>query len=160
VLRSLTYAGTICTTSAINAASLLQRAGNLAEGVFLPLASLDLASQQEPIRSFVKRYHEVYNMLPDIYAAHGYDAALAAMWALADLHPVAGRQVQLRLKGLADRRGVTGLLAFDDFGNVKHYPRSHWIRNGRVEDYDAFVEREKDRIRRQMQELISRGGSS
>jgi len=159
VIRSTGYAGTICVTSAINTAALLQRAGSLTEGVFLPLSSLDLASQREPLRSFVTRYRETYNLIPDIYAAHGYDAALATLYALEGLRTRSGGEVQLRLKGLAEKSGVTGPLAFDDFGNIKHYPRSHWIRSGKVEDYDAYLEHEKDRLRRQMEELLQRGGS-
>ena len=157
VVRSTPFAGTVCTTSAINAATLLQRAGSLAEGVFLPLSGFDTTSQQEPIRTFVARYREVYNMVPDLYAAHGYDAALASLSTLTGLRTKAGSEVQLRLKGMADTRGVTGHLAFDDYGNIKHYPRSHWIRSGKVEDYDAYLEREKDRIRKQMEELLLRG---
>ncbi|MFN3413564.1 MAG: ABC transporter substrate-binding protein, partial [Thermoanaerobaculum sp.] len=82
VIRGVGFGGPIVTTSAINTATLLQRGGKLLEGVFFPLAGLDLASTQEPTRTFVKRYHEVYNLLPDTYAAHGYDAALALIYAL------------------------------------------------------------------------------
>ena len=158
VVRGVAYPGTVCTTSAIHAAALLQRAGTLAEGVFLPLAGFDVGSQQEPIRGFVARYRQVYNMVPDLYAARGHDAALAALRALSGLRTRSGSEVQLRLKGLAEVRGVTGPLAFDDYGNIKHYPRGHWIRSGRVEDYDGYLEREKERIRRQMEELLLQGG--
>lgn len=143
VVRSASYKGTVCTTSALNAATLLQRAGRLAEGVFLPLAGFDAASQQEPIRSFVARYRSAYNLTPDIYAAHGYDAALVCLSALRGPRTRDGNEVQMRIKGQSDLRGVTGPLAFDDYGNIKHYPRSHWIRDGRVEDYDAYLERER-----------------
>jgi branched-chain amino acid transport system substrate-binding protein len=158
VVRSTSYAGTVCVTSAINAATLLQRAGGLAEGVFLPLSGFDTTSQQEPIRTFVTRYREVYGMVPDLYAAHGYDAALATLAAVTGLRTKAGGEVQLRLKALGEKKGVTGHLAFDDYGNIKHYPRSHWIRGGKVEDYDTYLEREKDRIRRQMEELLLKNG--
>jgi branched-chain amino acid transport system substrate-binding protein len=160
VLRSLDYGGSICTTSAINVASFLQRAGKLAEGVFLPLAGLDTSSPKSHAQEFIKRYKEVYNLEPDIYAAHGYDAALATLYALTDLRTHSGSEVQLHFKALADKWGVTGPLAFDDYGNIKHYPRSHWIHDGRVEDYDAYVAREKERIRRQMEKLLSQGGGS
>jgi len=158
VIRSTGFAGTVCVTSAINTATLLQRAGNLAEGAFLPLSGFDTSSQQEPVRTFVSRYREVYNMVPDLYAAHGYDAALAVLYTLPGLRTKAGSEVQLRLKALGEKRGVTGHLAFDDYGNIKHYPRSHWIRSGKVEDYDAYLEREKERIRRQMEELMLKSG--
>ena len=45
-----------------------------------------------------------------------------------------------------------------DFGNIKHYPRSHWIRGGKVEDYDAYLAHEKERIRKEMAELLREGG--
>lgn len=145
MLRSLGFRGTICTTSAFSAGSVLQRAGSLAEGVFFPLASLDVASQQEPVRTFVARYREIYNLLPDIYAANGYDAALAAMYAVEGLSDRTGMAVQRRLLALAGRSGVMGPLAFDDYGNIKHTLRNHWIHAGRVEDYDSYLQRQKER---------------
>ena len=145
VLRSMGFRGTICTTSAFGASSVLQRAGSMAEGVFFPLASLDVASQQEPVRTFVARYREIYNLLPDIYAAHGYDAALAAMYASEGLSERTGVAVQRRLLALAGRSGVMGPLAFDDYGNIKHTLRNHWIHAGRVEDYDSYLQRGKER---------------
>lgn len=159
VLRNVNYEGTICTTSAINTAPFLQKAGSLAEGVFFPLATLDTASDKEPVKSFVRNYYDTYKLIPDIYAAHGYDAALATMYAMDNLRSKSGREVQLRLKGLAERQGVTGPLAFDDYGNIKHYLRNHWIRNGKVEDYDTYIEREKDRLREEMMRLLQGRGN-
>lgn len=157
VLRGAQYAGVIGTTSAINTATFLQRAGQLADGVFFPLASFDLTSEKEPVRSFVKRYYDVYKLMPDIYAAHGYDAGLAAMGALQGLRTRSGGEIALRLKGLAETIGVTGPLAFDDYGNIKHYLRTHWIREGKVEDYERYLEREKDRIRAEFERVLLRG---
>lgn len=143
VLRSLGFKGTICTTSAFNTSSVLQRAGSLAEGVFFPLASLDVTSQQEPVKTFVARYRKIYNLLPDIYAAHGYDAALAAMYALQASSERTGAAVRRNLLALAGRVGVMGPLAFDDYGNIKHSLCNHWIHAGRAEDYDSYLQREK-----------------
>jgi branched-chain amino acid transport system substrate-binding protein len=140
MLRSLGFRGTICTTSAFNAASVLVRAGPLAEGVFFPLASLDLASAAEPTRTFVARYRRIYNLAPDIYAAHGYDAALAAVYALEGLGERTGAAVAARLRGLSGRRGVMGPIAFDDNGNIRRSLADNWIHNGRVENFDASVE--------------------
>lgn len=157
VVRGVGFSGKIITTSAINAATLLQKGGKLLEGVFFPLAGFDQASPQEPTRTFVKRYHEVYSLVPDAYAAHGYDAALAIIYTFEGQLPRSGRDVQLRLKGLGERRGVTGPLAFDDFGNIKHYPHAYWVRDGRVEDYDAYLEQREREIRQRMQELLKGG---
>ena len=145
VLRSLGFKGTICTTSAFNASSVLQRAGSVAEGVFFPLASLDVSSEQEPVRTFVARYRKIYNLLPDIYVAHGHDAALAAMYAIQGLTERTGVAVRQRLRALAGTNGVMGPLAFDDYGNIKHALRNHWIHAGRVEDYDSYLQGEKER---------------
>lgn len=157
VLRGAEYAGVVGTTSAINTMTFLQRAGRLAEGVFFPLASFDTASEKDPVRTFVKRYYDVYKLMPDIYAAHGYDAGLAAMGALRQLRTRSGGEIVLRLKGLAETTGVTGPLAFDDYGNIKHYLRTHWIREGKVEDYERYLEREKDRIRAEFERALMRG---
>jgi branched-chain amino acid transport system substrate-binding protein len=159
VIRNTNYQGTICTTSAINTATFLQKAGRLAEGVFFPLATLDTSSEKEPVRSFVRSYYQTYQLIPDIYAAHGYDAALATLYALSNLHTRSGREVQIRLKGLAEKQGVTGPLAFDDYGNIKHYLRNHWIHNGKVEDYDTYIEREKEKLREQMMQLLQGRGN-
>ncbi len=157
VVRGASFPGKIITTSAIHTATLLQKGGKLLEGVLFPLAGFDQASPQEPTRTFVKRYHEVYNLVPDAYAAHGYDAALALMYTFEGQPPRSGRDIQLRLKGLGERRGVTGPLAFDDFGNIKHYPHAYWVRDGRAEDYDAYLEQREREIRQKMQELLSGG---
>lgn len=158
VIRGAGFAGNIVTTSAINTATLLQKGGKLLEGVYFPLAGLDLASTQEPTHTFVKRYHEVYNLLPDTYAAHGYDAALALIYALEGQPPRSGRDIQLRLKGLGERRGVTGPLAFDDYGNIKHFPHSYWVRDGKAEDYDQYLEQKEAELRRKLLELATGGG--
>jgi len=153
-LRSAGYQGTVATTSAINSATVLKEAGPLAEGVFFPLATVDITSKEEPIATFVRRFQEVYNLSPDIYAAHGYDAALSVMYATANLRTRAASEIQVRLKGLGETKGVTGHLAFDDFGNIKHYLRNFWIHQGRVEDFDAHVDRQKEEVLRRMRDIL------
>jgi branched-chain amino acid transport system substrate-binding protein len=137
MLRGLGFKGTICTTSAFNASPVLLRAGPLADGVFFPLASLDVGSKGEPAHGFVTRYQRIYNLTPDIYAAHGYDAALAAVYALGGLRERTGAALAGRLRALSDRNGVMGPIAFDEYGNIKHSLSVHWIHNGKVEDFDT-----------------------
>jgi branched-chain amino acid transport system substrate-binding protein len=145
LLRSSGFRGTVCTTSAFSAASLLQRAGALADGVFFPLAGLDVASELEPVRSFVKRYEQIYNLAPDIYAASGYDAALVAVEAVADLADRSPGNLLRRLRGLSASSGVMGPFAFDEDGNVRHDLRIHWIHNGKVEEVGAPAPRQGQR---------------
>lgn len=153
-VRAAGYQGTIATTSAINSASVLQEAGELAEGVFFPLVTVDFSSKDEPIATFTRRYQEVYSLPPDTYAAHGYDSALAIMYATGGMRIRSGSELQIRLKGLGERVGVTGHMAFDDFGNIKHYLRNFWIHQGRVDDFDAHVDRQKEEVLERMRRLL------
>jgi branched-chain amino acid transport system substrate-binding protein len=143
LLRNLGFRGTICTTSAFSAGSLLARAGSLAEGVFFPLVSLDVTSHEEPVRSFVSLYKATYNLLPDIYAAHGYDAALAVLASLNGLREATGAALAQRLRTLSGVPGVMGPIGFDEDGNIRRALTNHWIHGGKVEEYDSVGERER-----------------
>ena len=147
ILRSVAYSGTICTTSAISSATVLQRAGGLAEGVVFPLAGLDVTSKEEPVRSFARRYYEAYKLFPDTYAAHGYDAALAVIYALGATSRLTGLELQRCLRGLGDKRGVTGVLSFDEFGNIDHLPSMHRIHDGKVEGCEDLAAPGEERSR-------------
>jgi branched-chain amino acid transport system substrate-binding protein len=132
VLRNLGYRGTICTTSAVNAALLMQHWATVLEGVYFPLVSFDATSQREPVVSFVRRYHEVYNLAPDVYAAHGYDAVLATLAALRGLRQHSGSTIRDELLGLRGVAGVFGKLEFDGDGNIRRSLAMHTVRGGRV----------------------------
>ncbi len=136
-IRAAGFDGVVCTTSAINAVPFLRRAGTLAEGVVFPLAGLDLTSQEEPVRTFIRRYHETYDLFPDTYAAHGYDAALVALAVLEGELPRSGAEVGRRLHALRGRRGVMGELAFDERGNVQLELRLHVVVDGKVEPCES-----------------------
>ena len=133
LLRSLAYRGTICTTSAFSAASVLARAASLGDGVFFPLASFDARSQQEPVRSFVRAYLAAFNLEPDIYAAHGYDAALVALAVLRGTPPPTGRELALHIRTLAGVVGVNGKIVFDEEGDSVQRLRMCWIHGGKVQ---------------------------
>lgn len=131
-VRNSTFAGTVCTTSAISTVDLVWRGGKLVEGLFFPMTSVDMASTQEPIAGFVKRYREQYNLAADIYAAHGYDAALATLYALAEPVPRSATELRTRLFGIGGKTGVTGALKFGDDGNIQRPLRVYTIKDGKV----------------------------
>jgi len=153
-LRDRNFQGRIVTTSAIYTATILRQARSLAEGVFFPLVAFDTSSTDEPIRSFVLRYTTEYGVAPDIFAAHGYDAGLATLHTLNGLARPAPRDVQIQLRGIGDKVGVTGSLAFDDNGNIQRYPVSHIIKNGKVENVAIWRTREAERIRAEMERIL------
>jgi branched-chain amino acid transport system substrate-binding protein len=131
-VRNDSYAGTVCTTSAISTVDLVWRGGKLVEGVYFPMTSVDMASTQEPIAGFVKRYRAAYNLAADIYAAFGYDTALATLFALENPMPRSAMELRSRLLSLGGKTGVTGSLQFGDDGNIQRPLRIYAIREGKV----------------------------
>lgn len=137
-VRDAKFEGVICTTSAIGTVDLVWRGGKLVEGLYFPMARLDLTSKQEPLASFVKDYRAANNDLaPDIYAACGYDAALLTLLILQKPIPETMTDLLQRAMGQAEVRGVTGFLAFDAVGNIQQRLRIHQIREGKVVDVDT-----------------------
>ncbi len=137
VLRDAKYPGLVCASSAIYTSDVVKRAGAMADDVFVPVLMFDLQSQQEPIKSFVQKYRAANGGAdPDVYAAHGYDAALVALYALSGTPPKDTTELLQRIMTLGDKQGVTGKLSFDAVGNTTHKPRMHVIRNGKLEDCD------------------------
>lgn len=135
VVRDAKFEGTICASSAILTAKVIERAGERAEGIFVPALSIDFDSQAEPIRSFVERFKAANNgAMPDLYAAHGYDAAMLALAALADPPPQNTDEILRRLLSMGAKKGVTGSFSFDDVGNSTHRPRIHCIKDGELVD--------------------------
>lgn len=133
VLRNVGFRGPVCATSAIHSTALLQRLGHEAEGLYFPLATVDLGGAGEPARGFIKAYQQTYNLDPDIYACYGYDAALATVTALRAAAAAGSDDLATALGDLRGVRGVMGLIAFDPAGTAHHPLQTHWIRGGRVE---------------------------
>ncbi|HPW54668.1 MAG: branched-chain amino acid ABC transporter substrate-binding protein [Thermoanaerobaculaceae bacterium] len=137
LLRAAKFEGFVCASSAIGTTNIIERAGELAEGVFVPVLSIDFDSEAEPIASFVKRFKAANGgAMPDVYAAHGYDAAMMALAALQDPRPKDTNEILHRLLSIGTKRGVTGTFTFDEVGNSTHRPRMHQIQHGQFEDCD------------------------
>lgn len=137
LLRSAKYEGSVCASSAIGTAKIIERAGEMAEGVFVPTISIDFDSPAETVKSFVERYKAANGgAMPDIYAAHGYDAAMLALGALKDPRPKDTTEILHRLLTMGTVRGVTGPFTFDEVGNSTHHPRMHQIQGGKFVDCD------------------------
>jgi branched-chain amino acid transport system substrate-binding protein len=137
VVRDAKYPGIVCASSAIYTGDVVKRAGAAADGVFVPMLKFDPSSQQEPTKSFVQAYRAAnHGADPDIYAAHGYDAAMVALNALEGQPPKDTNELLQRIMSQGDKQGVTGKLAFDAAGNTTHRPRMHVIQSGKFVDCD------------------------
>ena len=161
VLRHLSqqgFAGRVIATSAFYSTRVIRDAGPLAEDLLFPLPPFDRTSEKEPVLSFVNRYMDAYNRAPDVFAAHGYDAMRFAIEVMR-LGPGQLTEIKQAFQfGVRDFMGVTGPIVFDDFGEVKHYPKMFLVKDGQVLSYERWLDAERARIYREVQNLLINKG--
>ena len=154
-LRTDGFKGRIVTTSAFFTSQILKEAGEAAEGVFFPLPPFDRTAETEPVVSFVHRYMDTFERAPDVFAAHGYDAMKIAIQVFAIAIPPETPEINKALHfGVTDFMGVTGPILFDDHGDVKHYPKMFIVKDRQVLGYRRYLDAERKRILRQVQNLL------
>jgi len=158
-LRDQGFAGRIVTTSAFYSGDAIREAGPAAEGVLFPLPPFDRTSEKEPVLSFVNRYMETYQRGPDVFAAHGYDAMGFAIKVFTLAKPPETLEILKALNyGVAEYNGVTGPILFDDYGDVKHYPKMFIVNDGQVLSFSRYLDTERRRILNQVQDLLKTDG--
>jgi branched-chain amino acid transport system substrate-binding protein len=151
-LRDEGYKGTFFTTSAFASPGIIAEVGEPAEGIFLTQAVFDPESEVPLIRDFVEAYRTKYGALPDLYAAHGYDAMMVLAAALRS----SGRlesEFWKGVRGLRDVEGVTGMVQFDERGDVQKFPRVYVVINGTLVDYEAEVQERRKRLMERLRDL-------
>ena len=163
-LRKQKFSGKILTTAAFSTPSAIARIGKDAAGVMLTQTSFDPGSDHVHIRKFVDAYKAKYGELPDIYAAHGYDAMMVLSVAMKGREPFS-TEIRKGMKSDATKEypGVTGLIEFDERGDVKKFPRLYMISSDLMPiDYNDEVrakQREIEQRMRELQEKLARGGA-
>ena len=75
-VRASGYRGKILTTHAFASPAVLAEVGEVAYGVLLTAPHFEIDSEGEPVKSFVQAYDAKYSEIPDVWAAHGYDAMM------------------------------------------------------------------------------------
>jgi len=154
-LRGQGYEKYIFTTSAFAAPAVIEQQGENAEGVFLTQTVFEPDSEEEKIQNFVTTYRETYGIPPDLYAAHGYDA----MMVLAEALRTSGTIPSDFWKGITSIRefaGVTGMIQFDERGDVQKFPRVYVVEDGNLIDYEAEVEKRRRELLERLRELERR----
>ena len=157
-LRETGYGGRIVTTSAFFNDQIIRQAGDAAEGILFPLPPFDRTSDKEPVLSFVNRYMDEFGKAPDVFAAHGYDAMWLTIQVMTIANPPDTNQIRKAFHfGMNELMGVTGPILFDDHGDVKHYPKMFIVNEGQVLSYQRYIKTERERILREVQELLVSG---
>jgi len=154
-LQERAYRGRIVTTSAFYSGRSVQKAGAMAEGIFFPLPPFDRFAENDCVQGFVTRYMDTYERAPDIFAAHGYDAMNLVLKVMSIATPPLTPEIKKALQfGIGEFMGCTGPIVFDDYGDVKHYPKMFIVADGKVITYQRHLKAERDRLLREVQELL------
>lgn len=149
-LRERDFDGKILTTSAYASREVIAEAGEDAEGVFL--TQIAMQEDDPQLQAFKDAYEEKYGESPNIWAAHGYDALKVVTEAIAE----GGRlpnEVWRGMRGIKGYRGATGVIQFDEKGDVGKFPRTYMIDNGELVDYDKFVEEKRQELLQRIERL-------
>ena len=152
-VRHHKFKGRILTTHAFASPEVLAEAGDAAEGVFLTQPRYETDSEEPHVKAFVDRFTQAYGKAPDLYSAHGFDAMLVTAEALKKAKRPSTSEFRKGLRGIQDFPGVTGNIQFDEKGDVQKFPRVYIVSDGRLFDYDSYVEARREDLRRRMQEL-------
>ncbi len=155
-LRKLGYEGAVCTTSAFYSGTAIQEGGEALEGVFFPLPPFDPTSEDPLVHDFVNRYTDTYQRAPDVFAAHGYDAMRIALEVARQARPFETAEISKALH-FSEFKGVTGPIRFDDYGEVKHYPKMFLVHDGKVVSYDRYLKEQRRRIINDLRDLFGAG---
>jgi len=149
-LRSRDFEGKILTTSAYASSEVIAEAGADAEGVLLPQTAVPA---DDPTRNaFLKAYKEKYGEEPNVWAAHGYDSMKVLAEAIAEGGHLPS-DVWKGMRGIHGFLGATGVIQFDEKGDVGKFPRTYVIENGQLVDYEKAVDDKRQEILRRIEEL-------
>jgi branched-chain amino acid transport system substrate-binding protein len=152
-LRRHEYGGIILTTHSFAAADTIEKMANAAEGVYLTQATFDPNGELAPAqREFVASYRARYGEMPDLYAAHGFDAFNILLEAYR-LGGTSGLSFWKGMRGVRDYLGVTGILQFDEKGDVSKFPHVYIVADGRPVDVEQRRQEEIQRARQEIERI-------
>jgi len=116
-------------TGAVLPADLIAIGGDAVEGLAFPQTSFDVESSADNVRRFVADYQAKYGMLPDVFAAHGYDAVQMIVQAI-DQAGTDPQEMRFYLNSMNPYEGLAGVTAFDDKGDVRKFHTMYAIQGG------------------------------
>lgn len=155
-LQQKHFNGTRCVTSAFYNRSVLDANRALVDGVYFPLPSFDADSKVKIVKDFVSAYRERYGVVPDIFAAHAYDAARVAVYVLKKAKYLQADELRKTIQfDLTDFQGVTGAIRFDDYGGVRHNPIMYIVKDGKVLNFERYRKQRLQTIRQQLLKELS-----
>jgi branched-chain amino acid transport system substrate-binding protein len=150
-LRRNGFPGVICVSSAFYTADVVSQNAEMLEGVFFPQPAFDIEDERPLVQDFVTAYEQRTGQIPDIYAAHAFDAMRVALAAVRNTSFLDTEDLKKTMRfGLSEFPGVTGPISFDEQGDVHHNPIIFSIREGRVVNHERWVKKQKEDILRRI----------
>lgn len=149
-LREHGYEGKILTTSAFASPEIIEEAGQAAEGVILTLTAMP--PDDPKVAAFAQAFEAEYGHPPSIWAAHGYDALMVLVAAMKEVGTAPG-DLWKGLRGLRNYSGATGVVQFDERGDVGKYPRTYVVDEGMLSDYEESLEEKRQELLRQIEQI-------
>ncbi|MFC2144191.1 ABC transporter substrate-binding protein [Acidobacteriota bacterium] len=154
-LREKGFEGPICATSAFYTSQIVEENPELFEGVFFPQPAFDVQSEAQLTQDFVSAYKQKFQDDPDIYAAHAFDAMRVVIFVAREAKSFSPVEIRKILAfGLKEFPGVTGIIQFNDYGDVHHNPIMFIVKDGHVINYERYIEEEKAKIREKIKKLL------
>jgi branched-chain amino acid transport system substrate-binding protein len=125
----------IFASSAIEDPQVSERVGTVLEGT---VYTRPLTATTQRHSRFVEAYRAAYGEDPGVVAAEAYDAMSLVLGAAAAAHDageaVTGESIQRRLRQTRDYDGASGLLSFDENGDVVKPVGFYTLRGGRFQE--------------------------
>ncbi|MCD4749497.1 MAG: ABC transporter substrate-binding protein [Thermoanaerobaculales bacterium] len=158
LLDSEGFDGVICATSAFYSGHVVEENPDLVDRVFFPQPAFDTQDERPIVQDFVNAYKATSGHDPDIYAAHAFDAMRVALATVAktDIFETSEIKKTLQFK-LEEFPGVTGIIQFNDWGDVHRNPIMFIVKDGQVRNYERYLAEEKKRIRERIRRLLTKG---
>ena len=154
-LRGKGFEGPICATSAFYTSQIVEDNPELVEGVFFPQPAFDIQSEAQLTQDFVNTYRQRFQEDPDIYAAHAFDAMRVVTFVAGEAKSFSPVEIRKLLAfGIKEFPGVTGIIQFNDYGDVHHNPIMFIVKDGHVINYERYIEEEKAKIREKIRKLL------
>ncbi|MCW8984921.1 MAG: ABC transporter substrate-binding protein [Thermoanaerobaculales bacterium] len=154
-LREKGFEGPICASSAFYTSQIVEENPELFEGVFFPQPAFDVQSDAQLTQDFVNAYRQKFQDDPDIYAAHAFDAMRVAIFVAREAKSFSPVEIRKILAfGVKEFPGVTGIIQFNDYGDVHHNPIMFIVKDGHVINYERYIEEEKIKIREKIKKLL------
>jgi len=155
-LRERNFEGPICASSAFYTGQIVEDHPELIEGVFFPQPAFDIQSEGQLVQDFVNAYRQKYQDDPDIYAAHAFDTMRVVIWVAKEVKVLRASDVRKSLAyGIKEFPGVTGIIQFNDYGDVHHNPIMFIIKDGQVLNYERYIEEERAKIRERIRNILN-----